>query len=153
MAEASLQKGEFPAAEGHYREALFEGWLLMGTLERLEERLAEARDAYGEAPSRSRPGAGRGCNPWPADTFEAGGAAPAVDILTALAAQDARDVETRRLLARALLAAGQPERAAQRLDEAVATGPDDPEVVFLLASEYLWLKRLGRRRPPVRARS
>ena len=51
-------------------------------------------------------------------------------------------METRRLLARALLAVGQSEQAVQRLDEAVATGPDDPEVVFLLASEYLWLKRV-----------
>jgi tetratricopeptide (TPR) repeat protein len=45
MAEASLQKSEFPAAESHYREALFEGWLLMGTLERLDGRLPEARMA------------------------------------------------------------------------------------------------------------
>ena len=33
-AEERLQKGEFAAAESHYREALFEGWRLMGSLER-----------------------------------------------------------------------------------------------------------------------
>jgi len=140
LAEASLQKGDFPAAESHYREALFEGWLLVGTIETLERRLPEARDAFGLArpfAAGSRPG----LQTLASGFLRAGEAVQAADILTALAVQDARDVETRRLLARALLAAGQPDQAVQRLDEAVATGPDDPEVVFRLASEYLWLKR------------
>ena len=72
-AERSLQAGDRAAAEGHYGEALFKGWLLMGTLERLDGRLPEARRA---------------------------------------------------------------------LDEAVKAAPDDPETVFLLAAEYLWLKEV-----------
>jgi tetratricopeptide (TPR) repeat protein len=140
-AESSLQKGEFPAAETHYREALFEGWLLMGTLERLDDRLPEARDSYREAlvfaaGSRERARSLAG------GFLQAGEAAAAVEILTPLAAEDPHDVETRRLLARAHSAAGQPDQAARRLDEAAATAPDDPEVAFLLATEYLWLKRV-----------
>lgn len=73
LAEASLQKGEFPAAESHYREALFEGWLLTGTLERLDGRLPEARMA---------------------------------------------------------------------LDKAVEAAPHDPEAVFRLAAEHLWLREV-----------
>ena len=69
LAEASLQKGEFPAAESHYREALFEGWLLIGTLERLDDRLPRGA---GRATAQAlrlrgrRPGAG--CGPWRART-------------------------------------------------------------------------------------
>src|SRR5437773_12294566 len=48
-AEASLQKGDLRAAESHYRSALFEGWLLMGTLERIEGRLPRARQAFQSA--------------------------------------------------------------------------------------------------------
>ena len=63
-------------------------------------------------------------------------------------------METRRLLARALTR-GRAARAGgrRRLDEAVATAPDDPEVAFLLATEYLWLKEVDAGRSPVRARS
>jgi tetratricopeptide (TPR) repeat protein len=73
MAETSLQRGEYPAAESHYRAAVFEGWLLTGTLKRLDGRLPEARMA---------------------------------------------------------------------LDKAVAAAPDDPEAVFRLAAEHLWLREV-----------
>jgi tetratricopeptide (TPR) repeat protein len=140
LAETSLQKGDFTAAESHYREALFEGWRLTGTLETIDERLPEARHAYGEARPYAT-GSRQRLQSLAGGYLQSGDSAQAVEILTPLASQDARDVETRRLLAKALLAAGKPDEAVQRLDEAVATGPDDPEVVFLLASEYLWLKR------------
>ena len=48
-AETSLREGEFQAAESHYRDALLEGWLLMGTLARVEGRPLEARDAFRRA--------------------------------------------------------------------------------------------------------
>ncbi len=48
-AERSLQRGDFAAAESHYHEVLLESWRLMGTLERLEGRLPEAREAYRNA--------------------------------------------------------------------------------------------------------
>jgi tetratricopeptide (TPR) repeat protein len=72
-AESSLQKGDLKAAESRYREALAEGWLLIGRLERH---------------------------------------------------------------------AGQVEPAVRALDEAAAAKPLDPERVFLLATEYLWLKKV-----------
>ena len=45
-AEASLREGEPQIAESHYRSALLGGWLLVGTLERLDGRLPEAREAF-----------------------------------------------------------------------------------------------------------
>ena len=44
-AEAGLRRGEMQAAETLYREALFEGWLLVAPLERLERRPSEATAA------------------------------------------------------------------------------------------------------------
>jgi tetratricopeptide (TPR) repeat protein len=140
-AEASLEKGEFRAAESQYREASLEGWLLLGRLARLEGRPAEARDALGKALPLAA-GSAQGLRSVAGAHLQSGELAQAVEILTPLAEQDARDVETRRLLARALRDAGRTDEAARRLDEAVATQPDDPEVQFLLASEYLWLKRV-----------
>lgn len=48
-AEAALREGRRPAAETHYAKALFEGWLLLGTLARLDGRSSEAREAFGSA--------------------------------------------------------------------------------------------------------
>ncbi len=140
-AEASLQSREFRAAESQYREASFEGFVLLGRLARLDGRLPEARDAFARALPFAAGGA-EGLRSLAGAYLEAGGAAQVVDILTPLAEKDARDVETRRLLARALRDAGRPDEAVRRLDEAVAAKPDDPEALFLLASEYLWLKRI-----------
>jgi len=107
-AEESLQKGDLQAAESHYREALFEGWSLMATLERLEGQLPRAREALAQA-----------------STFA-----------------DGADPETRRLLAKALAAAGQAAQALEQLDAASARASDDPQMAFLLATEYLWLKKV-----------
>jgi len=65
-----------------------------------------------------------------------------VEVLTGLAAKDPRDIETRLLLARALAVGGHLDQAAQQLDQATAVAPDDPELEFLLATEYLWLRRV-----------
>ena len=140
-AERSLNAGDWGAAEAHYREALFEGWLLLGTLEMLDNRLPEAREALRTASGFASE------NPAPLQALasaqlQLGEAAPAAEVLTRLAEKDPRDVETRRLLARALAADGKPAEAKRRLDEAVASAPDDPEMVFLLAAEYLWLKEV-----------
>jgi tetratricopeptide (TPR) repeat protein len=48
-AETSLQNGDISAAQTHYREALFEGWLLIGRLQTQERRLPEAREALANA--------------------------------------------------------------------------------------------------------
>jgi tetratricopeptide (TPR) repeat protein len=139
-AESSLQRGDLPAAESQYRRALFEGWFLMGTLERLERRLPEARAALRNASNF----AGEDRQPLrflATAQLELGESGPAVEILTGLAGKDPKDVETRCLLAKALAAGGHLEQAVKELDGASATAPDDPELVFLLGTEYLWLKR------------
>ena len=120
-AETSLRAGDRRAAEGHYREALLHGWLLVGALERLERRIPEARAAVRRASFFASDGR---------DVSQAlalahlqiGEPQEAVDVLTAFAARDPRDIETRRLLSAALAAAGRPEQA------------------FLLGSQYLWLR-------------
>ena len=124
-AEASLRQGERQIAESHYREALQEGWLLLGSLDAAEGRWAEARRRsaglhrdrgrarpltlglvhlrLGERRRRSAPGPGGGAHPG--------------------------DFVARRLLAQALIAAGAPRRCrswrrrARRL-------PQDPELAF-----------------------
>ena len=139
-AEASLAKGELEVAESHYREALFEGWLLMGTLERIEDRLPEAREALHKA-SLFAVEDRQGILSLAAAYLRTGGAAQAAEVLTVLAGKDPRDVESRRLLAKALAATGQPEQALAKLDEASAAAAADPEQAFLLGTEYLWLKK------------
>ena len=113
-AEDSLQKGDLQAAEAHYREALFEGWSLMATLERLDGQLPRASAALAQA----------------------------IEILNGLAGKAPVDFETRRLLAKALAAGGQVPQALEQLDAANAQAADDPQIAFVLATEYLWLKRV-----------
>jgi tetratricopeptide (TPR) repeat protein len=138
--ESRLQAGDLVAAESRYRDALFEGWLLTGALERLERRSDAARQAYSTASSfAAQPPALRSLA---SAYLQLGDAARAAEILTGLARADPKDVPGRRLLAQALTAAGQLERAAQALAEAVAAEPGDPEVTFVLATDYLWLKRV-----------
>jgi tetratricopeptide (TPR) repeat protein len=48
-AEASLRAGELESAESHYRAALVEGWLLLGSLETAGGRRAEALQAFHRA--------------------------------------------------------------------------------------------------------
>ena len=138
-AESSLQKGELLAAEGQYREALFEGWLLVAPLERLERRAAEAKDAVENA-ALFAVDTRQGQHALAQAYLQADDHARAAAILEALAAKDARDGETRRLLARALAGSGQREAAARRLREAAALAAADPELAFLVATDFLFLK-------------
>ena len=48
-AEASLRKGDREGARASYARVLEEGWLLLGTIDRLDGRLAEARAAFEDA--------------------------------------------------------------------------------------------------------
>jgi tetratricopeptide (TPR) repeat protein len=141
-AEARLQAGDLEGAEGLYREALFEGWLLTATLERLERRLPQARDAVRNA-SLFRVESRQGLQGLAAAQLRVGETAHAVETLEALAARDAGDGEARRLLARALAADGRMEAAAQRLAEAATLAANDAELAFLVGIDYLWLKKVG----------
>ena len=139
-AESRLQKGELQAAEVQYREALFEGWLLVVPLERLERRPTEAKEAIDNAALFAVEHR-QGLHALADAHLQMGEPARAAEILEGLAAKDARDGETRRLLARALAASGQLEPAARRLAEAGALASDDPELAFLVATDFLWMKK------------
>jgi tetratricopeptide (TPR) repeat protein len=136
-AETSLRQGDLRAAEARYREALFDGWLLVGSLERLEKRVPEARAAIRRASffaTEDRPSSHALARAY----LQAEEPQEAVDVLAALAKREPRDIETRRLLSAALSAAGRPEQAKAVLDEASAIPTDDPEQAFLIGSQYLW---------------
>jgi tetratricopeptide (TPR) repeat protein len=140
-AESSLQKGDVAGAETRYRAALFEGWMVLGTVERLDRDAKAARAAFEQAALLAPED--RGAQQAMAGAqLQTGDAAGAVEVLSALAARDAQDVETRRLLAKALAAAGKVDQAVRTLDEAAAAARD-PEALFLVAAEYAWLKRSG----------
>jgi tetratricopeptide (TPR) repeat protein len=140
-AEVSLRDGEFQKAESHYRSALLEGWLLMGDLQATEGRLPEARDAYRRA-ANAAVETRRALRSLAFVHLQMGEATEAVGLLTGLSARSPKDVQARRLLAKALTASGQPEQAVQELEEALAAVPDDLELAFALASGYLRLKKV-----------
>ena len=71
----------------------------------------------------------------------------AVNLLTGLVARSPTAAQARRLLARALTAAGRPEEAVQELEEAHAAVPDDLEIAFALGSGYLRLKKVEQAQP------
>jgi tetratricopeptide (TPR) repeat protein len=146
-AEASLRAGRADEAAKKYREAIGEGWLLLGTIDRVEERLLEAENAFRAAAAEGSAGARE------ALAFllvQRGESAEAVEILRDLTARDAKNVWTRRLLAQALMASGQPDGAVKVLEEARSLAPADLEVAFALADAYLARRKWSP--PPVFSR-
>jgi tetratricopeptide (TPR) repeat protein len=145
-AETSLREGEPQTAESHYRSALLEGWLVMGTLERLDGRLAEAREAFRRAAAsvvENRPA----LQALALTHLQMGEAAEAERILVPLVRTHPDDVPSRRLLAQALAAGGKTERAVQELEAARAAAPRDLELAFGLGGQYLALKKPERAAP------
>ena len=139
-AAASLHKGDLRTAESHYRSALFEGWLLMGTLERIEGRLPQAQEAFQSASTYAVEDRSA-LQGLALVQLQMGEAARAAEILTRLARKNPQDIQTRRLLAQALVANGQPDQAVRELEEARAAAPNDLELAFAEASAYLGLKK------------
>ncbi len=139
-AEASLAKSDFAAAEGHYHAALFQGWLLKGTLDGFGHRLPNAREALQEATTYA-PEDATARRSLATALIQVGEAPAAVAVLTPLADRDPHDVESRLLLAKSLAVVGRYDEATTRLDEASTSVADDPQMAFLVAVEYLWLKR------------
>ena len=139
-AEASLQAGELQVAESRYRDAMRDGWLLLGAVHAGNGRLADARDAFQRATSAAvdADAALRALALVHLQLREPGEAVP---LLTALAGRHPSDVSVRQLLTQALLATGHPEQAVQELEEAHAAAPADAELTFLLASGYLRLQK------------
>jgi tetratricopeptide (TPR) repeat protein len=139
-AESSLRDGEVQTAESHYRTALLEGWLLVGTLERLDGRLPEARDAFRSA-STSAVENRRALQALALAHLLLGEATEAVSVLRPLA-ESGKDPQTRRLLGQALLASGETARGVEELEAAHAAAPGDLELAFALARGYLDLHKV-----------
>lgn len=140
-AESRLAAGDLQEAERLYRDALFEGLVLLGTLGRLEGRMEAARRDLARA-SAFLPDDPRAALSLASAQLQAGDAAQAVAVLQARSAPGARDLETTRVLARAQASAGRTEDAVRTLEEGAAAAPDDPEAAFVIAGEYLWLKKV-----------
>jgi tetratricopeptide (TPR) repeat protein len=139
-AEAGLRRGELQEAESHYRDALAAGWLLLGTIDRVEGRLDEAGEDFRKA-SVSAFDDRLPLEAMALVDVERGQASTAAQGLARLVARHPDDVALRRLLAQALAASGERERSVSELEEAHGLAPSDPEVAFALATGYLGLKR------------
>ena len=139
-AENMLRRDEPQAAESWYREALLEGWLLLGDLHRAGGAPAEAEAAY-ERALVSALEARRPLLALAELALERGDPDDAADHLRRLLARSSGDGRAVRLLARAFNASGQPEMAVQQLERAVESTPEDVETRFALASGYLRLER------------
>ena len=135
-----LRRDEPQAAESWYREALLEGWLLLGDLHRAGGAPAEAETAY-ERALVSALEARRPLLALAELALERGDPEGAADHLRRLLARSSGDGRAVRLLARAFNASGQPEMAVQQLERAVESTPEDVETRFALASGYLRLER------------
>jgi tetratricopeptide (TPR) repeat protein len=138
-AQSSLQSGDLTAAQGHYRQALFEGWMVVATLESRAGRRTETLAALESAAAAADDAEAK--RALAVAWLRGGEATRARELLVALVASDPKDAETRRLLARAWAAEGQTANGVKVLDEARAGVASDPQAAFLLGTEYLWLKR------------
>ena len=138
-AEASLRGGHPEDAEKAYREAIGEGWLLLGTMDRVEDRLPAAESAFRIAASEGSP---RAQEALALLLLQKGDSVEAVKILSDLTARDSKSVRTRRLLAQALMAGGQLDGAVKVLEETRSLAPADLEVAFALADAYLRRKEI-----------
>ena len=141
-AEASLREGELQVAESRYRDAMRDGWLILGAIHAAEGRLPDARDAFRHA-STSAVDADSALRALALVHLQMREPAEASLLLTRLVGRYPTDVSLRQLLTQALLAGGRPEEAVQELEEAHASAPNDAELTFLLASGYLRLKKAG----------
>ena len=142
-AEARLQEGEIEIAESRYRDALMAGWQLMGALATIDGRLPEASQAFRTASSSAVENR-VALQSLVLVHLQMREATQAVDILTRLVGKNPKDLQTRQLLAQALVVAGRPEQAVQELEESRAAAPEDLELAFTLASGYLRLKQVDK---------
>ena len=146
LAERSLQEGSLETAEGQYRQALFEGWLLLGTLERIEGQLDAASRSLDTAVSVVAANS-RALQARALVHLQMGELAEAETLLRPLAKGEPENVVNRRLLAQVLMAGQRHEDAVNELEEARRLAPDDLELAFALAGAYLALPKVERAIP------
>jgi tetratricopeptide (TPR) repeat protein len=138
-AEQALRSGEVQTAESHFRSALVEGWLVLGSLALDAGDLEGARAAF-EMATGSAVETRRAETALAMVSLQLGDPGEAVTRLRRLLGRHPGDREARRLLAQALVAAGSPAEAVQELEEGLAESGGDAELSFTLATGYL---RLG----------
>jgi tetratricopeptide (TPR) repeat protein len=140
-AEESLQVGELQLAESRFRTALFEGWMILGSLAEASGDMQGAKRAYDSAIDsvvdvrRARialVGVFR-----ETEEYE-----EAEALLRLLIAQDKNDFLARRLLSDTLADAGQDVESIQELEQLVAMNPEDLETVYFLSTAYLAENRI-----------
>ena len=143
-AEQALRRGDGAAARKAYGEALEEGWLLIGTLDRLDGRLAESAAAFQDASANgSRPA----LLSLAVAHLQMGEPAKAGEILLRLVDAAPNDPLVRRLNGQAALAAGKVDEGVKQLEEARRLAPDDLEIAFALGGAYLSQKAPERAAP------
>lgn len=135
-AEAALDAGEEQLAESRYRSALLEGWMLLGSLDIEDGKLADAEAAFRRA-ATSAVESRRPLTSLALVVLERGDSEQALSTLRSLVVQDPSDLAARRLLARALAAAGRLDEAVQELEQLAVLDPENLENTFLLATAYL----------------
>jgi len=139
-AEAALRAGEVQLAESLLREALYEGWLLLGELELTRGALPAARAAFEEA-GRVAVETRRALLSLALVELRLGELDAAAERLREHLSRFPKDTEAQRLLAQALLASGADTEAVQVLEEARAVAPDDLELAFALGTAHLHLRQ------------
>lgn len=140
VAQDALRVGEIQIAESHFRSALVEGWLLLGALSFETGDLDEAKAAFQSARD-SAVDTRRADTALAVVALRQGDTGEAVTRLRRLLGRHPGEVEARRLLAQALVAAGSTTEAVQELEEGLAQSGGDPEIAFNLATGYLRLDR------------
>jgi tetratricopeptide (TPR) repeat protein len=140
-AERALQAGERQIAESHYREALYNAWMLRAALAISEGRLDAARDAFTRA-SGTVVANRAALQSLAIVDLQLNDAAAALPILYDLVGANPKDTDLSRLLAQALVSNRKVDEAVQVLEEAHAAAPDDIETTFALATGYLRLKKV-----------
>ncbi len=140
-AEQALQAGERQIAESHYREALYNAWMLRAALAVADGRLDAARDAFTRATGTVV--ANRAALQSLAIVdLQLNDPAAALPILYDLVGANPKDMDLSRLLAQALVSNRKVDEAVQVLADAHAAAPDDIETTFALATGYLRLKKV-----------
>ncbi|MDH3745530.1 MAG: tetratricopeptide repeat protein [Acidobacteriota bacterium] len=140
-AEQALAQQEIQIAESRYRTALFEGWVLLGSLAEGSGNLVEARSAYEEAITsavdvrRARIALARVMAEL--EEFE-----EAEALLRLLIAENKDDFEARRMLSDTLADDGRTEESIQELEQLVSMNPEDLETAYFLSTAYLANNRL-----------
>ncbi|MEM1202225.1 MAG: tetratricopeptide repeat protein [Acidobacteriota bacterium] len=141
LAESRLGEGEMEMAESAYRQGLYEGWRLVGSLAVAEGDDDAALEAFRRA-STVAAGNRDALRSLGLVHLRLGSAPAAVAVFRDLVLRSPEDVAMRRLFSRALAADGQAAAAVQELEEARQRAPEDPELAFTLGMGHL---RLGDR--------